>query len=45
MNETKKLVSAIQSEAGSLSDPSWFDRINRWPAWMWANIFSVFCNS
>nr|WP_241746528.1 hypothetical protein [Cytobacillus firmus] len=27
MNATKELIAAIQSEAGSLSDPFWFDRI------------------
>lgn len=27
MNATKWLIAAIQSEAGSLSDPFWFDRI------------------
>lgn len=27
MNANQKVISAIQSEAGSLSDPSWFERI------------------
>ncbi|WHY36359.1 erythromycin esterase family protein [Cytobacillus firmus] len=27
MNATKRLIAAIQSEAGSLSDPFWFERI------------------
>ncbi|MCM3708663.1 hypothetical protein M3205_23760 [Cytobacillus firmus] len=27
MNATKKLITSIQSEAGSFTDPFWFDRI------------------